>query len=251
MALPVHVREPARFDAVTAHGEAAVAEAVVERRPHPGQHRHSQYQGRDEEGEPFAAAVEQCPECRHRNHGPESVHVKRRHDARDDAGEKERPPLAPLAHRQPEDQKDDQREAEAEQRRSLRHQVGEHRVQPLKVEAAIERVLARKMPKNSDPAVEDVADQVEETEATAEQKNEDRNRGGCAAAHEAQGSQVHHGWEGKAEQSRCEDKRAGQRGPAADPGMRRATGRPPIRRPHARRRGPDRRSWPAASRDPA
>src|SRR5437763_4765527 len=33
--------------------------------------------------------------------------------------------------------------------------------------------------------------------------------------------------------------------------MRRATGRPPIRRPHARRRGPDRRSWPAASRDPA
>ena len=158
MALPVHVRKPARLDAVSAHREAAVAEAVVDRRPHPQQHRHRQHKRGDKEGEPFPAAVEQRPESRQRHNGPERVHVKRRHYTCDDAGEQERPPVVALAHRQPHEQKGDQREAETEQRRSLRHQVGQHRVQPLEIEAPIERVLARKMPEHPDAAVEDISD---------------------------------------------------------------------------------------------
>src|SRR6202011_6281248 len=101
---------------------------------------------------------------------PERVPVKRSHDARAEAGEQERPPVVLLADRQPHEQKVYQCKAEAEERRALRHQVGQHRVQPLEVEAAIEGVLARKMPEHPDATVKDVADQVEEPESTAEQE---------------------------------------------------------------------------------
>ena len=68
--------------------------------------------------------------------------VKDGHGAGDHAREQERAPAQSLAHCQPQQHKHDERKAETEQRRALRHQVGEHWVQPLVVEVAVQRVLA-------------------------------------------------------------------------------------------------------------
>src|SRR4029077_6088724 len=115
------------------------------------------------------------------------------HEAGDEPGEQERLPVVSLPYGQPEEHEDNQREAEAEQRGALRHQVGAHRVQPLEVEVAIERVLAGQMREHADSAVHDIAGEVEEAQASAEQEDEHGDGGRATAACESRGGKVEHG----------------------------------------------------------
>src|SRR5258708_27632602 len=135
-----------------------------------------------------------------------------RHDARDDAGEQERLPTCLAANRHPQDHQRDQGEAEAEQRRALRHQVRQDGVETLivVVRVAIQRVLARKMYKCANPEVPEVTEEVNETKASTEQENENGERGRGAAGNESLGGQVEHAWKSKPEHAARHYQRRGE-----------------------------------------
>ena len=119
------------------------AHARVGRGPHPHEDGDANHERRDEKSEPLDPPVEHRPQRRQRDDGAVSVDVEHRRQAGDQTGEQKGTPAQPLAERDPQHEQQDQGEAESEERRTLRHEIGEDRVQPLQVEVAIERVLAR------------------------------------------------------------------------------------------------------------
>ncbi len=129
------------------------------------------------------------------------MHVVDRHHTGYDAREQVRSPAGASSCGQPQDHKENQSQAEAEQRRALGDEVSQHRIQPLEVQLAIEGVLPRQMKERRDAAVLDVAQQEIEAEAAAQEEDKHRDRGGSPSAGEAQRGEIEHGWEGKAEQA--------------------------------------------------
>ena len=204
VALPVGVRQPPELQAVTSQRRAAHAVAVVGGGPHPEQDGQAHGERRHEERDPFAAEVEQRPEERQRHDRAPRVNVKRGGEPRHQPGKDECRPAPPISHRHPQQNQHDQRQAEAEERRALRHQVGEHRVQPLEVEVAIKRVLARQVHHCRHAQPLDVSEQVHESKTTAQQEHRHRDHRGGSPAREADRRQIQHRRKSETEQARAQ-----------------------------------------------
>ena len=144
------------------------------------------------------------------------VDMEYRHRAGDHACKQEGAPIQPLADRQPDQHERDQREAEPEQGRALRHEVGEHGIEPLKVVVAIERVLAWQVLEDAQAATPNVPDEVEKAESAAEQEHEDGDRRRNATPGEPQRREVQHRRKRETEQPAGQHQRRGQAAPEWD-----------------------------------
>ena len=87
---------------------------------------------------------------------------------------------------------DDEGQAEPKKRRALRHEVGEDRIEPLVVEVAVKRVLARQVHQGAEAAVLNVPDEAYEAQSSTQQKDEDCDRRRSAASGEALSGEIQH-----------------------------------------------------------
>ena len=137
--------------------------------------------------------------------------MERWHGRGDHAGEKKWAPVRALANREPQDDEHDQRQAEAEQRRPLRDEICEHRVEPLEVDVAVQGVLAHEVSQRAGAGALHVAEQVHESETPAQQEQEDRDRGGGASGCKSPGGEVDHRGQSEHQHRRRRGQRLGQR----------------------------------------